>query len=119
VSAEKHTAIYIVFDGPPSHGSGRFVEVEDDDGHGLGPSTTGAGWHQREDGYWTLGPFARVEKPALCSCGHELSVHTRRRHGLRDACSLCACTAAVAMATPAEGMDLSGVLEGARMEQDS
>lgn len=27
--------IHILFDGPPSHESGRFVEVEDKDGHGL------------------------------------------------------------------------------------
>jgi hypothetical protein len=29
------TQFYIVFDGPPSHESGRFVEVEDADGNGL------------------------------------------------------------------------------------
>jgi hypothetical protein len=28
-------AINIVFDGPPSHESGRFVEVETDDGHSI------------------------------------------------------------------------------------
>jgi len=46
--------VVIVFDGPPSHQSGRFVEVED--GHGHGRKTSG-GWTRREDGYWELGPF--------------------------------------------------------------
>ena len=52
--------IYIIFDGPPSHDSGRFVEVEDADGHGLGPEQTGADWKQRDDGLWQLGPFANM-----------------------------------------------------------
>jgi hypothetical protein len=51
-------SIYVVFDGPPSHESGRFVEVETADGRGLSPRQTGADWHQREDGLWALGPFA-------------------------------------------------------------
>ena len=52
--------IYIVFDGPPSHESGRFVEVEDEHGRGLGKAQTGSEWRKREDGFWTLGPFAPV-----------------------------------------------------------
>jgi len=42
--------IDIVFDGPPSHESGRFVEVEDD----TGKSITFGEWVQREDGFWAL-----------------------------------------------------------------
>jgi hypothetical protein len=40
----------IVFDGPPSHDSGRFVEVEDD----TGASICFARWVERKDGYWAL-----------------------------------------------------------------
>ena len=59
--------IYIIFDGPPSHESGRFVEVEDGDGKGLGPEQTGADWTKRGDGLWQLGPFANAQ----ASCDHE------------------------------------------------
>jgi len=40
----------IVFDGPPSHESGRFVEVEDDTGR----SINFAQWVKRKDGYWVI-----------------------------------------------------------------
>ena len=50
--------IFIIFDGPPSHESGRFVEVETADGH----SVRAGEWKQREDGLWTLGPFLRVKE---------------------------------------------------------
>lgn len=49
--------LYVVFDGPPSHESGRFIEVENANGEGRGPAQTGADWTEREDGLWTLGPF--------------------------------------------------------------
>lgn len=49
--------LFVVFDGPPSHESGRFVELEDANGAGVGGV---AEWKQREDGYWTLGPFRGV-----------------------------------------------------------
>jgi len=43
-------AINIIFDGPPSHVPGRFVEVETDDG-----SSISAGeWIERDDGLWAL-----------------------------------------------------------------
>lgn len=42
--------IDIVFDGPPSHESGRFVEVEDD----TGASVNVGEWVQRPNGYWAL-----------------------------------------------------------------
>jgi hypothetical protein len=53
---------YVVFDGPPTQESGRFVEVEDGHGHGLGPSQTGAEWRERDDGWWELGPFANARE---------------------------------------------------------
>ena len=42
--------INIVFDGPPSHESGRFVEVEDDSGRGIKCGE----WSERPDGFWAL-----------------------------------------------------------------
>lgn len=42
--------IDIVFDGPPSHEAGRFVEVED----ATGASIRLGDWVQRDDGYWVL-----------------------------------------------------------------
>lgn len=42
--------IDIVFDGPPSHESGRFIEVEIHDGRGI---TLGK-WIHRPDGFWAL-----------------------------------------------------------------
>ncbi len=45
------TEIDIVFDGPPSHESGRFVEVErTSDQHGMNVGE----WIKRDDGYWAL-----------------------------------------------------------------
>jgi hypothetical protein len=40
----------IVFDGPPSHESGRFVEVE----NAKGASIAVGEWVHRDDGYWVL-----------------------------------------------------------------
>ena len=40
----------IVFDGPPAHESGRFIEVESPPGK----SIKFGEWIQREDGYWVL-----------------------------------------------------------------
>lgn len=51
----KTPPINIIFDGPPSHRSGRFVEVEDDQGRSLGIGT----WIDRGGGYWAL----RIEAP--------------------------------------------------------
>jgi hypothetical protein len=39
-----------VFDGPPSHNPGRFVEVEDE----AGRSVNVGEWVERPDGYWAL-----------------------------------------------------------------
>ena len=42
--------INIIFDGPPGHESGRFVEVETDDGKSINAGE----WFERPDGYWAL-----------------------------------------------------------------
>ena len=47
--------LYVLFDGPPGHLSGRFVEVEDQDGNGAS-----VGWLNEGD-FWALGPFVRAE----------------------------------------------------------
>lgn len=55
--------VYVIFDGPPSHDAGRFVEThtEDDRGCGFAPNTSPDDqhpqWEQRTDGLWRLGPF--------------------------------------------------------------
>lgn len=42
--------LHIVFDGPPSHESGRFVECETPDGRGVAAGE----WVERDDGLWAL-----------------------------------------------------------------
>jgi len=42
--------IRIVFDGPPSHEAGRFVEVENEHGESIKVGE----WVKREDGLWEL-----------------------------------------------------------------
>lgn len=42
--------INIIFDGPPSHESGRFIEVETDDGKSINAGE----WIDRKDGTWAL-----------------------------------------------------------------
>ena len=44
------SAINIVFDGPPAHAAGRFVEVETDDGRGINAGE----WIEKPDGMWIL-----------------------------------------------------------------
>ena len=46
--------IDIVFDGPPSHKSGRFVEVE----NAVGKSISFGTWVHRTDGCWALRIYA-------------------------------------------------------------
>jgi hypothetical protein len=48
-----------VCDGPPSHESGRFVELEDENGHGVG----GYRWRKRPDDLWEL--VVPLAAPAL------------------------------------------------------
>lgn len=63
--ADRPEGLYVIFDGPPSHESGRFVEVETADGKGRGPEMTGADWSERPNGMWALGPFQKREDPTL------------------------------------------------------
>lgn len=48
--------VFVVFDGPPSHESGRFIEVVDEENRGVRIDSSQS-WRQRPDGHWTLGPF--------------------------------------------------------------
>ena len=48
--SERTDYIDIVFDGPPSHESGRFVEVEDSNGMSISVGY----WVERPDGFWAL-----------------------------------------------------------------
>ena len=82
----------IVFDGPPGHDGGRFVEVEDSNGRSL----SFARWVKREDGYWVLrviphaddlphihvaGTTAGKHIDECARCGQDLrdSIHRRER----------------------------------------
>lgn len=53
--------LYVVFDGHPDHENPRFVELDDAEGKSVGGV---ADWKQRDDGYWTLGPFRTVKDVA-------------------------------------------------------
>jgi hypothetical protein len=58
--------IDIVFDGPPGHDAGRFVEVEDADGCSIAIGE----WVEREGGLWALrisdrNPITAEERDAL------------------------------------------------------
>jgi hypothetical protein len=46
----ERSMLHVVFDGPPSHESGRFVECETPDGR----SVNAGEWHERADGLWEL-----------------------------------------------------------------
>jgi hypothetical protein len=57
--------IQIVFDGPPGHDGGRFVEVEQG-----GESLVFGDWIQRDDGYWVLElPFSVSDMAILEAAG--------------------------------------------------
>lgn len=53
--------LYVIFDGPPSHESGRFVEVEDEQRASVSLSSeSGGGWEKDVRSgfaFWRLGPF--------------------------------------------------------------
>jgi hypothetical protein len=71
---------FIVFDGPPSHESGRFVEVETESGISIK-----AGKWTRRDGFWLLGPFqeARDDSELLSSANCALAEQLRLAYILR------------------------------------
>lgn len=50
LASERNRVVDVVFDGPPSHESGRFVEVEDENGCGVAVGE----WIDRGNGYWAL-----------------------------------------------------------------
>lgn len=56
------TYVDVVFDGPPDHEAGRFVEVEKADGSGVKLGN----WVQRDDGYWALRITREDVERALC-----------------------------------------------------
>lgn len=56
---EQPEQLFVVFDGPPSHESGRFVEVENQ--HGFSVGGPGLNWTQGDSGLWYLGPLKRGE----------------------------------------------------------
>ena len=62
-------AINIIFDGPPTHESEKFVEVETDDGKSINAGE----WVEREDGLWALRitelPKENTNTPNLCCLG--------------------------------------------------
>lgn len=54
--ASTRDPVYIIFDGPSGHESGRFVEVEDAEGRGQRVGE----WKERDGGLWALGPFVEA-----------------------------------------------------------
>lgn len=56
------TYVDVVFDGPPDHEAGRFVEVEQADGSGVKLGN----WVQRDDGYWALRITREDVERVLC-----------------------------------------------------
>lgn len=69
--------IRIVFDGPPGPDSGRFVEVEDEQGRSINAGT----WSAREDGLWELrisGVDLAIMKANACPAEEEgMASHER------------------------------------------
>jgi hypothetical protein len=71
------SAINIVFDGPPGPVSGRFIEVENDEGASIGVGQ----WIERDNGWWVLriteipGQF-KIEDYAMM-CDHGLIICAR------------------------------------------
>ena len=70
-------AINVIFDGPPSHESSRFVEVENDHGE----SIRAGEWIKRADGYWAL----RIDE-----IPHQARDHVHDARGVDpDTCARC------------------------------
>lgn len=70
-------SIDIVFDGPPSHESGRFVEVEDEHRRGIRIGE----WIERDDGLWALRIPDPREFTRLESENAELRAEVERAYG--------------------------------------
>lgn len=76
MSIPNQRTIHIVFDGPPGAESGRFIEVEDSDGHGLSVGE----WRERKDGLWEL----VIPAPQPQSAEEIVILKDRNMHLARD-----------------------------------
>ena len=81
------STIDIVFDGPPSHESGRFVETEDENR----ASISIGDWVERDDGYWALriGDPRDIERLQAC-IDAALALHFQRYPHGRNNPGFCA-----------------------------
>ena len=81
-AAEKPGQVDIVFDGPPGHESGRFVEVEDLNG----ASVSVGDWIERPNGQWALRlSIATVEVPRTGpSSDADIVAAVLAAHGIPD-----------------------------------
>lgn len=67
--------VYVIFDGPPSNESGRFIEVETPEGKSVG--LDGFGWDLMKAQYadvdvYRLGPFAVIDEEAVAEVERSL-----------------------------------------------
>jgi hypothetical protein len=76
--------IDVVFDGPPSHESGRFVEVEGPDGAGIDVGE----WVDRGNGYWAL-RFSTA--PSVTDEMVERALAAQKAHSWDASSMLCTC----------------------------
>ena len=69
----------VVFDGPPSQGLGRFIEVENEKGEGMKVGE----WMQRDDGHWVLRipDYKDALEEAMRFGGHRLGCAAHRWSG--------------------------------------
>lgn len=106
------SSIHVIFDGPPSHESGRFVEVENDAGFSISVGE----WAQRPDGLWDLVIPVVVSAAALSAAPGRADAETRKIiidafkescefHGAYDVAGIIlrACTAIDAALPPIAG----------------
>ena len=61
--------IDVIFDGPPSHEAGRFVDVHDENGNGIRVGE----WIEQDDGFWALRLEILTEP-----CAHEFMTDVGR-----------------------------------------
>jgi len=95
-AGQREETIDIVFDGPPSHESGRFVEVEDSSGR----SIRFGEWIKRDDGYWVLRFTPQPAKPvpveAVEAAQRMLSKGPGENHSPLDISTVCRALLAMA-----------------------